>query len=90
MNQQLEEYLAAYRADWIKAGPPSPHVTIAMVGEIARLRDALAGPMEAAARIAEAVHPSAASAVGEAHMRSYRDAIAHAIRSAALPSRKPD
>lgn len=41
MNQQLEEYLAAYRADWIKAGPPSPHLTIAMVDEIERLRGLL-------------------------------------------------
>lgn len=50
--------------------------------EIRRLQQALAEPMEAAARIAESIQPSAASAVGEAHMRSYRDAIAHAIRTA--------
>lgn len=36
-----------------------------------------------AAWIAENIHPSAASAVGEAHMRSYRDAITYAIRALA-------
>ncbi len=36
-----------------------------------------------AAWIAENIHPSAASAVGEAHMRSYRDAITYAIRARA-------
>lgn len=42
-----------------------------------------ADAFERAARIAESIQPSAASAVGEAHMRSFRDAIAFAIRAAA-------
>ena len=38
---------------------------------------------EKAREVARNVHPSAASATGEAHMRSYRDAIVHAISAAA-------
>lgn len=38
---------------------------------------------EKAREAARNVHPSAASATGEAHMRSYRDAIVHAISAAA-------
>lgn len=34
----LEDYLAAFAADWIKAGQPGLNVTIAMTKEIARLR----------------------------------------------------
>lgn len=39
---ELDAFLAAFRADWVKAGSPSPTVTIAMVQEIDRLRAALA------------------------------------------------
>lgn len=34
----LDDFLASYRENWIKAGPPDPIVTIAMVNEIERLR----------------------------------------------------
>lgn len=37
----LDAFLTAFREDWIKAGPPSPIVVIAMVNEIERLRAAL-------------------------------------------------
>lgn len=41
-TEQLDAFLAAFREDWIKAGPPSPAMVIAMVNEIERLRRALA------------------------------------------------
>jgi hypothetical protein len=39
---ELEAFLRAFRDDWIKAGQPGPSLTIAMVKEIERLRNALA------------------------------------------------
>lgn len=55
-----------------------------LVAEVeAREQAARREVMEEAARIADGVEPSAASAVGEAHMRSFRNAIAYAIRAAA-------
>lgn len=37
----LEQFLAAFRDDWIKAGQPDPMTTVALVKEIERLRSEL-------------------------------------------------
>lgn len=62
----LDAFLAAYRKDWIKAGPPSPSVTISLVIEVTRLRTtntALAAERDAAIARAEAAELRAAEAV---------------------------
>lgn len=45
----LDCYLDEFRRDWVKAGPPSPLVTVDLVRELDRLREALE-------RIAKGVH----------------------------------
>jgi len=75
-------------AEWLASQPWAeyrwPCLTPAEVA--AREQAARREGMEEAARIADAMQPSSASAVGEAHMRSFRNAIAYAIRAAAKES----